>query len=141
MANLERAIALAATAHAGQVDKAGAPYILHPLRVMLAVSGAETQIVAVLHDVIEDTTITFDFLRKEGFSEVVLVALEALTKRPGESRLAAAERAVVNPLARLVKIADVSDNMNLKRLPQPSEKDFQRLAEYQKVLALLQAHA
>lgn len=141
MANLERAIALAATAHAGQVDKAGAPYILHPLRVMLAVSGAEAQIVAVLHDVVEDTTITFDFLRKEGFSEAVLIALQALTKRPGESRLAAAERAVVNPLARLVKIADVSDNMNLKRLPQLSEKDFQRLAEYQKVLALLQAPA
>ncbi len=141
MSSLERAIAIAATAHAGQVDKAGAPYILHPLRVMLAVDGLEAQIVAVLHDVVEDTAITFDFLRQEGFSEAVLLALEALTKRPRESRLAAAERAVVNPLARLVKIADVTDNMNLKRIAQPTEKDFKRLAEYQQVLAMLQARS
>lgn len=86
MSTIERAIEIAARAHAGQVDKAGAPYILHPLRVMLAVKTEEQQMAAVLHDVVEDTEVTFNELRAEGFAANVLEAVKALTKRDGESR-------------------------------------------------------
>jgi GTP diphosphokinase / guanosine-3',5'-bis(diphosphate) 3'-diphosphatase len=137
MATLERAIALSAQAHAGQVDKAGQPYILHPLRVMLSVTGLHDRIAAVLHDVVEDTAITLKNLRDEGFSEEVIEAVATLTKAPGETRLAAAQRAVVNPIARRVKLADVTDNMDLSRITEPTEKDYARLQEYGIVRALL----
>lgn len=137
MASLERAIEIAAKAHAGQTDKAGQPYILHPLRVMLRVSDTESRIAAVLHDVVEDSEITFDDLRAEGFSESVLAALEALTKRPGETRMEAASRARANPIAREVKLADNAENMDLSRISQPTQKDRARVAEYRQVRAVL----
>ena len=137
MASLERAIEIAAKAHAGQIDKAGQPYILHPLRVMLSVSDTESRIAAVLHDVVEDSEITLDDLRAEGFSEPILVALEALTKRPGETRMEAASRARAHPIAREVKLADNAENMDLSRISQPTEKDHARVAEYRQVRAAL----
>lgn len=137
MSTLERAIEIAASAHAGQVDKAGQPYILHPLRLMLAVKNESERITAILHDVVEDTEITIDDLKSEGFSETVLDAVLALTKIKGESRMAAAKRALQNPIARVVKLADVTDNMDLSRIAEPSEKDFSRLKEYEQVRALL----
>ena len=139
MATLEHAIMLATQAHAGQVDRAGQPYILHPLRVMLAVSGVESQCAAVLRDVVEDTAITWADLRALGFAEPVLAAVFALTKQQGESRLAAAYRAAINPIARVVKLADVTDNMNMNRIAQPTPKDWARLEEYQQVKAVLLA--
>ena len=89
MSTLERAIALAAVAHAGQIDKAGNPYILHPLRVMLnvrvdAARMDAARIAAVLHDVVEDTPVTPAQLRELGFSDTVITAVAALTKHPGE---------------------------------------------------------
>ncbi len=137
MSTLERAIEIAASAHAGQVDKAGQPYILHPLRVMLSVETVNERIAAVLHDVVEDTQWTFDALRNEGFSEIVLKAVVALTKQDGESRIVAARRAADNPIARAVKLADVSDNMDLSRISDPKESDFARLEEYKDVKNLL----
>jgi GTP diphosphokinase / guanosine-3',5'-bis(diphosphate) 3'-diphosphatase len=137
MATLEQAIALAAQAHAGQIDKAGQPYILHPLRVMLSVTGLHERMAAVLHDVVEDTAITLENLRDEGFPGEVIEAIEALTKAPGETRLAAAQRAVVNPIARRVKLADVTDNMDLSRIAEPTETDYARLQEYEAVRILL----
>lgn len=139
MATLERAIELAARHHAGQVDKAGQPYILHPLRVMFGVKTPEQRMAAVLHDIVEDTSMTLDGLRAEGFPAAVVSAVEALTKAKGEERLHAATRAAANDIARAVKIADVSDNMDLSRLPNPTERDRERLAEYAEVLALLKA--
>jgi len=137
MSTLERAIEIAAAAHAGQIDKAGHPYILHPLRVMLRVSTEHERMSAVLHDVVEDTPVTFEQLAREGFPQEVLLAVEALTKRPGESRLQAAERAAANPIARVVKLADNAENMDLSRIAAPTEKDFARLREYEQVRALL----
>jgi guanosine-3',5'-bis(diphosphate) 3'-pyrophosphohydrolase len=137
MSTLERAIEIAAAAHAGQIDKAGHPYILHPLRVMLRVSTEHERMSAVLHDVVEDTPVTFEQLAREGFPQEVLLAIEALTKRPGESRLQAAERAAANPIARVVKLADNAENMDLSRIAAPTEKDFARLREYEQVRALL----
>lgn len=137
MSTIERAVEIAAKAHAGDVDKAGKPYLFHPLRLMFAVDQPLEKMAAVLHDVVEDTTITLDDLRLEGFDDQVLSAIEALTKRPGESRLAAAARAAANPIARVVKLADVTDNMDLSRIPNPQDKDFDRLKEYVKVKQLL----
>lgn len=133
MSTIERAIEIAARAHAGQVDKAGAPYIFHPLRLMLAVQLPYERMAAVLHDVVEDTTVTLADLVNEGFPSEVIDAIDSLTKREGEGRLDAAERAAGNPIARVVKLADVTDNMDLTRIAEPTEKDYQRLEEYRQV--------
>ena len=139
MSTLERAIAIAASAHAGQLDKAGQPYILHPLRVMLRVQGEQERIAAVLHDVVEDTSVTMEQLAAEGFSSEALAAISALTKLPGETRIAAAQRAAANKIARTVKLADNAENMDLSRIASPSEKDYARLEEYKAVRELLLA--
>lgn len=139
MPTLERAIEIAAAAHAGQLDKAGQPYILHPLRVMLRLEGLHERMAAVLHDVVEDTTVTLAQLHAEGFPPAVLDAVDALTKRAGETRLQAAARAAAHAVARAVKLADNAENMDLSRLPNPTAKDLARLAEYQAVRALLLA--
>jgi len=137
MPTLERAISIAATAHAGQFDKAGEPYILHPLRVMMRVAGASARMAAVLHDVVEDTIVTLDDLRAEGFPDAVIVAVEALTKRPGETRIEAARRAAADPIAREVKLADNAENMDLSRLHHPTERDYRRVEEYKVVREIL----
>lgn len=141
MSTLERAISIAAQAHSGQVDKAGQPYILHPLRVMLQMTSQDERMAAVLHDVVEDTSITIEQLATEGFSDAVLEAVEALTKLPGESRLAAAARAAKIKVACAVKLADNAENMDISRIAVPTEKDFARLKEYEQVRALLLAAA
>jgi|SRR5580765_1996249 len=137
MSTLERAIEIAARAHAGQVDKAGSPYILHPIRLMLVVKTPHERMAAVLHDVVEDTEVTLEDLRAEGFPDEVVIAIDALTKRTGETRLDAAARAAKNKVAIRVKLADVSDNMDMSRIPDPTEKDFVRLREYEQVKQLL----
>ena len=137
MATLEKAIEIAARAHTGQVDKAGQPYILHPIQVMLRVQGEDARIAAVLHDVVEDSEVTIDDLRVEGFSGVVLEAVAALTKQKGETRIDAAFRAANNEIARIVKLADNAENMDLSRIPNPTEKDHRRMKEYEKVREIL----
>ncbi|MBL8358872.1 MAG: guanosine-3',5'-bis(diphosphate) 3'-pyrophosphohydrolase [Rubrivivax sp.] len=141
MSSLERAIAIAAAAHAGQTDKAAQPYILHPLRVMLRVAQPEERMAAVLHDVVEDTDVTLAQLRAEGFPESVVEAVDALTKRPGETRLEAAARAAEHPIALRVKLADNAENMDLSRISEPTARDRERLREYEAVRALLLARA
>lgn len=130
MSNLNTAIAIAAKAHEGQVDKGGAPYILHPLRVMLDVEGEHAQMAAVLHDVLEDTDVTAADLAAAGIPLPVIDAVIRLTRLRGMSRMDAAKMAVIDPIALEVKIADLRDNMNLKRIPRPGPKDYARLAEY-----------
>lgn len=137
MPTFEDALALAAQAHKGQYDLAGAPYICHPMRVALAQSDERARIVAILHDVIEDTTITYEGLSAAGFDDEIISAVEALTKRSGEKRIDAAARAKANPLALQVKLADVADNMNLARISNPTAEDYARLREYEQVLAYL----
>lgn len=137
MATLEKAIETAAKAHAGQLDKGGEPYILHPLRVMLRMNNNLERMAAVLHDVVEDSDITLEKLSEEGFSAEVIEAVAALTKLPGETRLQAAERAARNPIARVVKLADNAENMDISRIPNPTEKDIARLHEYEAVRKIL----
>jgi len=137
MSTLERAVALAAEAHAGTRDKAGAVYLLHPLRVMLAVEGEDAQIAAVLHDVVEDTPWTLDGLRAEGFSARVVEAVDALTRRESETYEAFVVRCARHPIARRVKEADVRDNLDLARIAAPTERDYERARKYERALAIL----
>ena len=130
MSTLQKAIEIAVKAHNGQVDKVGAPYILHPLRVMFALKDLDEQIVGVLHDVIEDTPETPASLKHEGFSEQILEALDCVTKRESEKYEEFIERLKDNPIARAVKLADLEDNMNLLRLKTITEKDQDRLVKY-----------
>jgi (p)ppGpp synthase/HD superfamily hydrolase len=138
MATIERAIEIAVGAHAGQREKAGASYITHPLRVMAAVTDGEAQIVAVLHDVVEASGWTIDELRAEGFSETVLVAVDALTRRDGEAYVDFVDRAKSNALARIVKRADLLDNIERTRLARSGASDDERSARYVEALARLE---
>jgi (p)ppGpp synthase/HD superfamily hydrolase len=92
---------------------------------------------AVLHDVVEDSAVTLEALKAEGFPPEVVSAVDALTKRQGESRLDAAHRAKMDPMARLVKLADNAENMDLSRIPEPTERDYARLEEYKLVRSIL----
>ncbi len=132
MSKLEEAIILAAQAHKGQRDKYGSPYILHPLRVMARVKTEAEMTVAVLHDTVEDSEWTLDALREAGFSDAIVEAVDCLTKRDGESYDSLIERARRNPLARRVKIADLEDNMDVRRIPEVTAKDAERLAKYRR---------
>jgi len=135
--NVENAIDLALRAHKGQKDKAGAPYILHPFRVMLSMDTDTERQVAVLHDVIEDGGITPEILRLEGFSEEVCSAVVVLTKKPGESYNEYLNRLDENSTARKVKMADLNDNMNLNRIKEPTPKDRERMEKYRKAIEFL----
>ena len=133
MGTLERAIEIASEAHKGQYDKAGNNYIGHPLRVMEMGRTEEEKIVGVLHDVIEDTEWTFEALAAEGFSEEVIAALKCVTKvSENENYDDFIERVKKNPLAVAVKINDLTDNMDIRRLPYLSDKDVKRLKKYLK---------
>ena len=134
---LDRAIELAKQHHKGQTDKAGKPYIEHPLRVMNQVESEEEKIVAVLHDIVEDTNISLNDLRNEGFSEEVVSAVECLTKQDGENYDSYIERISFNPLAVKIKLADLEDNRDLTRLPEVTDKDLERVEKYDKALEKL----
>lgn len=130
---LERAIEIATEAHKGQFDKAGRDYIGHPLRVMEMGKTEEEKIVGVLHDVIEDTDWTFERLAEEGFSDEVIAALKCVTKTSeNENYDDFIDRVKKNPLAVAVKINDLTDNMDIRRLPYLSDKDVKRLKKYLK---------
>jgi (p)ppGpp synthase/HD superfamily hydrolase len=142
MAKLERAIEIAVLAHKGASDKSGAPYILHPLRLMFGIEDIEAKIVAVLHDVVENSKPPHRWglqeLETEGFSSTVIDALDCVTKRQDEAYEAFIDRILPNPIAGRVKIADLLDNMNLVRLGREiTEKDVARLRKYQRALARL----
>jgi hypothetical protein len=133
MATIEKALQIAARAHEGQVDKHGQPYILHPLRVMAAVEGDEARIVAILHDVIEDTSVTAEDLRREGFGEEILAALDRLTHRRDEPYADYVIRCKGHDIARRVKLADLEDNSRLSRAilrPDRIEPDIERVRKY-----------
>ena len=142
MPTLEDAIALAMKVHLGQKDKVGEPYILHPLRVMFRLgwdAPESARIAAVLHDVVEDTAIQLHDLRRLGYSEEVLAAVELLSRRQEDSYEQFIERVLPNSIARRVKRADLEDNMELRRLPTVTAKDLERLARYRSAWARIVA--
>lgn len=133
MATIEKALQIAAKAHEGQTDKDGQPYILHPLRVMHRVEGLEAQIIAVLHDVVEDTPVSLEDLHATGFSELILQGVRCVTHGKNESYADYVVRCKANPLGRQVKLADLEDNSRLARLllrPARLEDDLKRLRKY-----------
>lgn len=130
MSTLERAIELAVTLHRGQQDKSGMPYVLHPLRLMLRMSSPAAMMAAVLHDTVEDTPLTLEQLRQEGFAEEVVSAVDALTRRADETYEQFVERAGAHPIARQVKRADLEDNMQITRLAELADKDVARMRRY-----------
>ena len=133
MSTLQRAIEIATEAHLGQFDKAGKEYIGHPLRVIEMGKTMEEKIVGVLHDIFEDTDRTFAELEAEGFSQEIITALKCITKvSETENYDDFIERVRKNPLATAVKINDLSDNMDIRRLPYLSDKDVKRLKKYLK---------
>ena len=133
MSTLERAIQIATEAHKGQLDKAGREYIGHPIRVMKMGKTEDEKIVGVLHDVIEDTDWTFERLEAEGFSQEIINALRCVTKTSeNENYDDFIDRVKKNPLAVAVKINDLTDNMDIRRLPYLSDKDVKRLKKYLK---------
>lgn len=133
MSTLQRAIEIATEAHKGQFDKSGKDYIGHPLRVMEMGRTEEERIVGVLHDVVEDSEWTFEMLQAEGFSKEIIDALRCLTKlSENENYDNFIERVRKNPLATAVKINDLTDNMDIRRLPYLNDKDVKRLKKYLK---------
>ena len=133
MSTLERAIEIATQAHEGQVDKAGNAYIGHPLRVMAMGKNEQEKIAGVLHDIVEDTPWTFEMLEAEGFAPEIIAALKCVTKiSENEDYDNFIERVKKNSLAVAVKINDLTDNMDIRRLPYLSDKDVKRLKKYLK---------
>ena len=126
----EKAISIATKAHAGQKDKAGAPYLLHVLRVMMSVEKMDERIVALLHDVVEDSETTIEELANEGFSKKILRAVELLTKTEHKTYEDYIQEINKNELARVVKSADLKDNMNISRLKTLTENDKLRIKKY-----------
>jgi (p)ppGpp synthase/HD superfamily hydrolase len=137
MSTLERAIEIAARAHAGQEGKGGEPFILHPVRVMLRCGSDAERTTAILHDLIEKTPWTLDELRAEGFAGEVVAAVDALTRRDGEDYEDYVRRAATVPIGRQVKIADLVDHLERMRTLPPRADHAARLERYRRALAML----
>ena len=137
--NLQRAIEIALEAHKGALDKGGNPYILHPLRLMLQMDSEEEMIVAILHDVVEDSEKwSFDKLQAEGFSIKIINSLRSITKEnENEDYEKFIDRSVKDKIGRKVKIADISDNLDISRLKEVTDKDILRINKYKKALQKL----
>ena len=137
--NLQRAIEIALEAHKGALDKGGNPYMLHPLRLMLQMDSEEEMIVAILHDVVEDSEKwSFDKLHKEGFSKKIINSLRSVTKEnENEDYEKFIDRSVKDKIGRKVKIADISDNLDISRLKEVTDKDILRINKYKKSLEKL----
>lgn len=127
---------IAIRAHAGQVDRAGEPYIRHPIAVSALVQGDTEKIVALLHDVVEDTPITLESIRVL-FGDTIADAVGLVTHEPGVDYFEYVRRAGTNPIAKAVKIADLTHNSDPRRMKNPTEKDARRLEKYAKALEIL----
>ena len=134
--NIEAAKALATKAHEGQTDKAGLPYLTHPERVASRLNAPEAQVVGWLHDTVEDTPLTIDDIREQ-FGPETAAAVDAISKRDGETWSDYIDRVAANPIARQVKISDLIDNSNLSRIPYVTLKDVERQKKYNKALKRL----
>ena len=134
---LEKAAFICVTKHQGQRDKAGAAYFQHPMRVAMNCEKDEEKIVALLHDTIEDTDVTPEWLKQQGFSDEIVEAILSVTRNPGEDYQCFVERAKKNPIGRVVKIHDLEDNLNVLRLKEVTPEMAERLTKYLKALECL----
>ncbi len=129
---LEVAIKIAVNAHSSQVDKGGQPYILHPLRVMMSLIDEKDKIIGVLHDTVEDTDVTYEYLKEVGFDDEIIEGIKSVTRNKDETYNQFIDRVSLNPRGKRVKLADIEDNMDISRIPNPSEKDYSRVEKYKK---------
>lgn len=134
---LEKALQIAVKAHSGQIDKAGSAYIFHPIRVSNRCSTDDERIVALLHDTIEDTEVTAEYLLMEGFPRNIVDAILSVTRNEDESYEDFIKRSRLNPIGRQVKLHDLEDNMDITRLNELTEKDIYRLNKYIKAYKYL----
>ena len=133
-----KAYEIAFEAHKGQFDKAGVPYIFHPVHVANGMTDEDTTVVALLHDVVEDTEYTIEMLREYGFTEEQLKALDCITHRENEDYFDYVRRVKSNEIAKAVKFKDLEHNMDLSRIENPTEKDFNRIErKYKPALKML----
>ncbi|OVE81222.1 GTP pyrophosphokinase [bacterium M21] len=130
MSTIQNALDIANNAHRDQKLKNGQPYILHPLHVMNQVSSIEAKIVAILHDVVEDTETELVDLEAAGFAPEIMRAVDLLTRRDGDDYKEYVKALAKDPLAREVKLADLRHNMDVTRLPEVTDLDLQRLRKY-----------
>ncbi|MFI5145127.1 MAG: GTP pyrophosphokinase [Ignavibacteria bacterium] len=137
MYQLEKAIDLAFRVHKNQKDRYGKPYIFHPLRVMNKMNDEKEKIVAVLHDVIEDSELTYKDLCDAGFSEEIIDAIASISKQDDEEYYDYIKRVMQNKLACKVKLADLEDNMDIRRIETITEKDAERLKKYLKAYRMI----
>jgi len=128
--NLEQAISIASLAHTGQLDKGGEPYILHPLRVMMKLKDERQRIIAVLHDVIEDTNITDIDLLYQGLGYDAVNVILTLSRRKSESYDEYIDRISKDEFAIEIKLADLEDNMDISRIKNMTGKDYERVEKY-----------
>jgi len=126
----DKALRIAIHAHKGQVDKAGREYVMHPIRVAERCKDPRAKIVALLHDTIEDTGVTEEYLRREGFPDEIISGVLSVTKRDKEEYDDFVRRAAENTIGKEVKIADLEDNMDIRRLPEMTDYDVARLRKY-----------
>ena len=131
--DVEAAKRLATQMHEGQTDKAGLPYVTHPQRVALRLTTPEAQVVGWLHDTVEDTGLSLSEIEAR-FGPQTAAAVDAISRRDGESWDDYLDRVKRNPLAREVKISDLIDNSNLSRIPHITMKDVKRQAKYNRAL-------
>ena len=131
---VDLALSIARKAHEGQLDKAGVDYIEHPIYVASQVDTEEEKAVALLHDVIEDSLVSAEGLLQAGLPETVVTAVQVLTKKKEQDYQTYLETVKKNPLARVVKLADLKHNSDLSRLSSITEKDRERLKKYKKAL-------
>lgn len=127
---LDKAAQICVTKHAGQRDKMGCAYFQHPMRVAMRCHADEEKMVALLHDTIEDTDVTAEYLLAEGFPQSVVDGILSVTKREGESYEDFVARAKQNPLGRIVKLHDLEDNLNVLRLDSLSPEMAARFTKY-----------
>lgn len=134
---IKNALQLCYTAHKNQLDKGKKPYYFHPIYVALNLKDENQKIVALLHDVIEDTEITLDDLRREGFSESIIEAVNILTRKKDESYDSYIQRIKSNALSKAVKIEDLKHNSDVTRMESITEKDRMRIEKYKRALKYL----
>lgn len=134
----QKALSLCKSAHAGQFDKAGVPYQEHPIHVAEGMDDELSTCVALLHDVVEDTPLTFKDLEEQGFPVQVIEALKMLTHDDSVPYLEYVRNLSANPLATKVKLGDLAHNSDISRIPNPTQRDFERLEKYAKAKAILE---
>ena len=134
----KKALSLCFEAHKDQKDKSGLPYVFHPFHLAMEMTDELSTVVALLHDVVEDTDYTLQDLEDMGFPPAVLEAIDLMTHREGVPYMEYVAAIQTNPLARIVKMADLRHNSNIARVDNPTEKDYARVEKYRQAMALLE---